>query len=124
MIRRPPRSTLFPYTTLFRSFVVILVPVIGLIFLEPHLSMALLVAILAGSVMFTAGARIGHFLVLGVAAGAPPFRAGGGAPDLPPPRPALPHPPPPPPGGARAGPPAPPRARGGAQRRRRGRAGR
>src|SRR5207245_7999930 len=50
-------------------FVVILVPVIGLIFLEPHLSMALLVALLAGSVMFTAGARIGHFLALGVAAG-------------------------------------------------------
>ena len=49
-------------------FVVILLPVIGLIFLEPHLSMALLVAILAGSVMFTAGARIGHFLALGVAA--------------------------------------------------------
>src|SRR5687767_15768673 len=27
MIRRPPRSTLFPYTTLFRSRVVIAVPV-------------------------------------------------------------------------------------------------
>ncbi len=50
-------------------FVVILVPVTGLIFLEPHLSMALLVALLAGSVMFTAGARIGHFLALAVAAG-------------------------------------------------------
>ena len=50
-------------------FIVILVPVIGLIFLEPHLSMALLVAILAGTVLFTAGARIGHFLALGVAAG-------------------------------------------------------
>src|SRR2546425_12271401 len=42
MIRRPPRSTLFPYTTLFRS--------------------------LAGVVLFTAGARIGHFLLLGVLA--------------------------------------------------------
>jgi len=50
-------------------FVVVLVPVIGLIFLEPHLSMALLVAILGGSVLFTAGARIGHFLVLGAGAG-------------------------------------------------------
>jgi cell division protein FtsW len=49
-------------------FIVILVPVVGLIFLEPHLSMALLVAILAGTVLFTAGARIGHFLALGVAA--------------------------------------------------------
>src|SRR3712207_8781618 len=26
MIRRPPRSTLFPYTTLFRSFLAIMVP--------------------------------------------------------------------------------------------------
>ena len=50
-------------------FVVILGPVVFLIFLEPHLSMALLVALLAGSVLFTAGARIGHFLALGVAAG-------------------------------------------------------
>src|SRR3989441_12704378 len=64
-------------------FVVILVPVIGLIFLEPHLSMALLIALLAGSVMFTAGARVGHFLALGGAAGAPPLRAGGGGRDRP-----------------------------------------
>lgn len=49
-------------------FVVILVPFTGLIFLEPHLSMALLVTILAGVVLFTAGARIGHFLALGIVA--------------------------------------------------------
>jgi len=47
-------------------FLVILAPVVGLIFLGPNLSMALLVAILAGVVLFTSGARIGHFLVLGV----------------------------------------------------------
>src|SRR5205814_4614263 len=47
-------------------FLVILAPLVGLIFLEPNLSMALLVAILAGVVLFTAGARVGHFLVLGV----------------------------------------------------------
>jgi len=47
-------------------FLVIIAPVVGLIFLEPNLSMALLVAILVGVVLFTAGARIGHFLVLGV----------------------------------------------------------
>src|SRR5467141_1874034 len=46
-------------------FLVILGPLIGLIFLEPNLSMALLVAILAGTVLFTAGARIGHFLLVG-----------------------------------------------------------
>ena len=27
MIRRPPRSTLFPYTTLFRSLVLVYIPV-------------------------------------------------------------------------------------------------
>jgi cell division protein FtsW len=46
---------------------VVLGPVLGLIFLEPNLSMALLVAILAGVVLFSAGARIGHFLTLAVA---------------------------------------------------------
>jgi cell division protein FtsW len=49
-------------------FLVVLVPIVGLIFLEPNLSMALLVAILAGIMLFTAGARIGHFLLLGTAA--------------------------------------------------------
>jgi cell division protein FtsW len=49
-------------------FLVILGPLVGLIFLEPNLSMALLVAILAGTVLFTAGARIGHFLLVGVGA--------------------------------------------------------
>src|SRR5436853_4393407 len=29
MIRRPPRSTLFPYTTLFRSYVAAQVPVVA-----------------------------------------------------------------------------------------------
>src|SRR3712207_8794084 len=29
MIRRPPRSTLFPYTTLFRSFPVLTVPTLA-----------------------------------------------------------------------------------------------
>lgn len=39
-----------------------------LILLEPNLSMAVLVALLAGVVLFTAGAKIGHFLLLGVVA--------------------------------------------------------
>ena len=39
-----------------------------LVFLEPNLSMAILLAFLAGVVLFTAGARIGHFLLLGMAA--------------------------------------------------------
>ncbi len=49
-------------------FVVVLTPVLALIFLEPNLSMALLVALLAGVVLFTAGARIGHFLAVAVVA--------------------------------------------------------
>src|SRR6266581_4671995 len=47
-------------------FLTVLVPLLTLIFFEPNLSMALLVAVLAGVVLFTAGARIGHFLVLAV----------------------------------------------------------
>ena len=49
-------------------FLAVLVPLLALIFLEPNLSMALLVALLAGVVLFAAGARIGHFLALGVGA--------------------------------------------------------
>src|SRR2546425_4667102 len=30
MIRRPPRSTLFPYTTLFRSFILASLPIVSL----------------------------------------------------------------------------------------------
>src|SRR3712207_8809905 len=40
MIRRPPRSTLFPYTTLFRSLgllVVALVIILGSVFLSPSM---------------------------------------------------------------------------------------
>lgn len=49
-------------------FLVILVPVVLMIFLEPHLSMALLVTLLAGTVLFAAGARLGHFLLLAAVA--------------------------------------------------------
>lgn len=49
-------------------FLVVLAPLTLLIFLEPNLSMALLVALLAAVVLFAAGARIGHFLALGVVA--------------------------------------------------------
>jgi cell division protein FtsW len=49
-------------------FMVILGLVGFLILLQPNLSMAVLVVLLGGVVLFTAGARIGHFLLLGVAA--------------------------------------------------------
>jgi cell division protein FtsW len=51
-------------------FLTILMPLLALIYFEPNLSMALLVGVLAGVVLFAAGARIGHFLALGVG-GAP-----------------------------------------------------
>jgi cell division protein FtsW len=47
---------------------VIVLPIVGMIFFEPNLSMALLVTLLAGVVLFSAGARIGHFLLLAVGA--------------------------------------------------------
>jgi cell division protein FtsW len=46
-------------------FIVILGLVSLLILLEPNLSMATLVALLGGLVLFTAGAKIGHFILLG-----------------------------------------------------------
>lgn len=48
-------------------FLVVLGLVSLLILLEPNLSMAVLVALIGGVVLFTAGAKIGHFLLLGVA---------------------------------------------------------
>jgi cell division protein FtsW len=56
----------------FKKGVLPFVLVVGfvalLILLEPNLSMATLVALLGGIVLFSAGAKIGHFLVLGLAA--------------------------------------------------------
>ena len=54
---------------------VVLAPIVLLIFLEPNLSMALLVGLLGGVVLFAAGARIGHFLLLGPVAALILFRA-------------------------------------------------
>jgi cell division protein FtsW len=49
-------------------FLVVLIPVAALILFEPAMSMALSVCLLAGIVLFSAGARIGHFIVLGLLA--------------------------------------------------------
>ena len=46
-------------------FMLVLGLVSLLILLEPNLSMATLVALLGGLVLFTSGAKIGHFLLLG-----------------------------------------------------------
>ncbi len=50
-------------------FIVVLGSVSLLILLEPNLSMATLVALLGGIVLFSAGARIGHFVLLTAIAG-------------------------------------------------------
>lgn len=49
-------------------FLVVIGFVSGLILLEPNLSMATLVGLLGMMVLFTAGAKIGHFLLLGFGA--------------------------------------------------------
>src|SRR2546428_1907220 len=64
--KKGERIRTFQYGLL--PFIVVLAPLVALIFLEPNLSMALRVALLAGVVLFTAGARIGHFLAIGVVA--------------------------------------------------------
>jgi len=48
-------------------FLVVLVIVGLLILLEPNLSTAVLVLLIGGVVLFTAGAKIGHFLLIGTA---------------------------------------------------------
>ncbi len=49
-------------------FLLILGLASGLIMFQPNMSMAVLISLLGGIVLFTAGAKIGHFLLLGVAA--------------------------------------------------------
>ena len=45
-------------------FVVVLVTLFGLVLLQPNLSMATLIVMLGGVVLFAAGAKIGHFAML------------------------------------------------------------
>lgn len=49
-------------------FIVIVFPIAGLVVFEPDLSTGIVIVLLAGTILFTAGAKIGHFLILGVAA--------------------------------------------------------
>ncbi len=49
-------------------FLVVIGLLCGLVLLEPHLSAAALLAALAGVVLFAAGARLGHFVLLGALA--------------------------------------------------------
>ena len=49
-------------------FLVVLVPVVGLVVLEPDLSTGVTIMAIAGAILFVAGARIGHFLLLGLIA--------------------------------------------------------
>jgi cell division protein FtsW len=50
-------------------FLVVLGVVSGLIIKQPNMSMATLVALCGAMVLFTAGAKVGHFLLLGLVAG-------------------------------------------------------
>jgi len=45
-------------------FVVVLGAIFGLVVLQPNLSMAMLITMLGGIVLFSSGARIGHFIIL------------------------------------------------------------
>src|SRR5256886_15964062 len=89
--KKGERIRTFQYGLL--PYIVVLAPLLALIFLEPNLSMALLVVLLAGVVLFTAGARPGPFLALAVEGTPPPLRAPAGAAKPPPPRVHVLHPP-------------------------------
>lgn len=47
-------------------FLVVLVPLVGLVVLEPDLSTGVTLLAIAGTILFVAGAKIGHFLLLGL----------------------------------------------------------
>ncbi|MBI4502633.1 MAG: putative lipid II flippase FtsW [Gemmatimonadetes bacterium] len=49
-------------------FLVILAPLAGLVLMEPDMSTAVEIVLLGGIVLFVAGAKIGHFLLLGLVA--------------------------------------------------------
>jgi cell division protein FtsW len=49
-------------------FLVVWCAVLGLVFLQPNVSAALLIALLGALVVFAGGARIGHFILLGLLA--------------------------------------------------------
>jgi len=49
-------------------FLVVLVPLSALVVVEPDLSTGAVLLVIAGTVLFAAGARIGHFLLLGLVA--------------------------------------------------------
>src|SRR2546426_6494336 len=99
MIRRPPRSTLFPYTTLFRSLVLTLAG--GAIFgFWGGAALNLIGANLGASAAFLVARRLGREGLAGLFGG--PLGAlhrlapsGGGSPPLAPPAPPPPprHPP-------------------------------
>src|SRR5256885_17201965 len=71
MIRRPPRSTLFPYTTLFRSNIgqrettalVMLLALVPAFFViaQPDLGSGLVYIVIALAVLFMAGTSWRHF---------------------------------------------------------------
>src|SRR2546429_5064183 len=56
MIRRPPRSTLFPYTTLFRSVVVWEDPAVGMVVVARARVLCPIVALVVGMVIEVATA--------------------------------------------------------------------
>src|SRR5256886_16249391 len=101
MIRRPPRSTLFPYTTLFRS------PLLGVVRdrwlpSNPRLSPPAMPVPIAEQPRRGLRVAVGALVVAGLAVGGggviPRGRGGAGGPRHPPaPRPPVPPPPPPPP---------------------------
>src|SRR3712207_9334984 len=79
MIRRPPRSTLFPYTTLFRSLVGDLVPSCGTTTFEERLLRRRQAGERERGELDAGGERGVHHVELGVGVGAVEIREAGEA---------------------------------------------
>jgi cell division protein FtsW len=61
-VKKQDRLHSFRYGML--PFLLVVGAACGLVLLEPHLSAAMILAVLAGVVLFAAGARLGHFVLL------------------------------------------------------------
>jgi cell division protein FtsW len=65
-VKKQDRLHSFRYGLL--PFLLVLGPVCLLVILEPHFSASLMIAVVAATILFTAGARFGHFAMLAAAA--------------------------------------------------------
>jgi cell division protein FtsW len=68
MLAAKKGETIREFKTGLLPFLIVLIPLAGMVVLEPDLSTGTIMLLIAGTILFVAGARIGHFLLLGLVA--------------------------------------------------------